>query len=316
MRLATARLVCAAALLVLGAAESAWAFAHLYVVSEVYSSVDGKVQFIELRNASATANSEIFWAGSSITVTNAGGTMMHTFTFPANLPTGSGGTVGTRVLLATEKFKMLSGAPAPDYVIPEGFLFQGGGTIVFSPNGSSVPYGALPTDGQTSINFPGGNAPNTPKNYKQGGMSGVQGSVNAPGGACCMGTDCTVMTEIGCEGDWTLGGSCSPSNPCLPATGACCRAVTCAVTIAADCSGPNTVYVSGSPDCNAAGVNTTPCCRADFNKTGGISVQDIFDYLGAWFAGSTSADFTGNGAGMPTVQSIFDYLAAWFTGGC
>jgi len=64
-------------------------------------------------------------------------------------------------------------------------------------------------------------------------------------------------------------------------------------------------------------------CRADFNQSGAVSVQDIFDFLAAWFAGCTaptpsgpcrfgSADF--NGVGGVTVQDIFDFLAHWFSG--
>lgn len=53
-------------------------------------------------------------------------------------------------------------------------------------------------------------------------------------------------------------------------------------------------------------------CPADFNDSGSVTVQDIFDFLGAYFAGNPSADF--NGAGGVTVQDIFDFLAAYFTG--
>jgi hypothetical protein len=53
-------------------------------------------------------------------------------------------------------------------------------------------------------------------------------------------------------------------------------------------------------------------CPADFNGTGGLTVQDIFDFLGAWFAGDARADF--NGVGGITVQDIFDFLGAWFAG--
>ncbi len=56
-------------------------------------------------------------------------------------------------------------------------------------------------------------------------------------------------------------------------------------------------------------VNT---CTADFNGQGGINVQDIFDFLNAWFAGDPRADV--NGANGVTVQDIFDFLAAWFAG--
>jgi hypothetical protein len=53
-------------------------------------------------------------------------------------------------------------------------------------------------------------------------------------------------------------------------------------------------------------------CPADFNMTGGLSVQDIFDFLGAWFAGDPRADF--NGVNGITVQDIFDFLSGWFSG--
>ena len=53
-------------------------------------------------------------------------------------------------------------------------------------------------------------------------------------------------------------------------------------------------------------------CPVDFVGVGGVSVQDIFDYLHAWFAGDARADF--NGVGGITVQDIFDFLNAWFAG--
>jgi hypothetical protein len=52
-------------------------------------------------------------------------------------------------------------------------------------------------------------------------------------------------------------------------------------------------------------------CRADFDCSGRLEVQDIFDFLNAWFAGSAAADFGGGGL---AVQDIFDYLNAWFAG--
>ncbi len=53
-------------------------------------------------------------------------------------------------------------------------------------------------------------------------------------------------------------------------------------------------------------------CPADFNGTGGLTVQDIFDFLNAWFSGNPTADF--NHVGGITVQDIFDFLNAWFAG--
>ncbi len=58
----------------------------------------------------------------------------------------------------------------------------------------------------------------------------------------------------------------------------------------------------------------SPCrtCPADFNRSGNVTVQDIFDFLIAYFAGDSSADF--NGVGGVTVQDIFDFLVAYFAG--
>lgn len=53
-------------------------------------------------------------------------------------------------------------------------------------------------------------------------------------------------------------------------------------------------------------------CRPDFNGVGGVTVQDVFDFLSAWFSTLPSADF--NGVGGVTVQDVFDFLDAWFQG--
>ncbi len=61
-------------------------------------------------------------------------------------------------------------------------------------------------------------------------------------------------------------------------------------------------------------LRVTPpiACPADFNGAGGLTVQDIFDFLAAWFTGDPRANF--NGTGGITVADIFDFLAAWFAG--
>ena len=58
--------------------------------------------------------------------------------------------------------------------------------------------------------------------------------------------------------------------------------------------------------------SSTPTCRPDFNNSGTLNVQDIFDFLAAWFTANPTADF--NHANGITVQDIFDFLAAWFVG--
>lgn len=57
---------------------------------------------------------------------------------------------------------------------------------------------------------------------------------------------------------------------------------------------------------------TTPDCIADFNDSGSVSVQDLFDFLGAYFANDPRADV--NTSGAVSVQDIFDYLGLYFAG--
>jgi hypothetical protein len=52
-----------------------------------------------------------------------------------------------------------------------------------------------------------------------------------------------------------------------------------------------------------------PTCVADFNGIDGVTVQDIFDFLSALLAGSSSADI--NGVNGVTVQDLFDFLELW-----
>lgn len=52
-------------------------------------------------------------------------------------------------------------------------------------------------------------------------------------------------------------------------------------------------------------------CRADFDCSATLSVQDIFGYLNAWFAGELRADWNGDGL---SVQDLFLFLNDWFAG--
>jgi hypothetical protein len=55
-----------------------------------------------------------------------------------------------------------------------------------------------------------------------------------------------------------------------------------------------------------------PPCDADFNGSGAVTVQDIFDFLGAYFTNNPAADI--NHSGSVTVQDIFDFLGTYFAG--
>jgi hypothetical protein len=134
----------------------------------------------------------------------------------------------------------------------------------------------------------------------------------APIGACCLLGNCTPTSQANCPGQWLGAGvGCNP-NPCN--RGACCRGSTCVVTEDTTCIGAFSRFAGFLVACNAPGNNRTPCCKADFNQNGVLSVQDIFDFLAAYFGNDPRADF--NGSGSISVQDIFDFLAAYFGGCC
>ena len=161
---------CAAAMF----ASSAHAGFHLWTIQELFTNLDGTQQFIELSAPAApNGNSQQFVGGKTIQVKDQSNTTTHTFSIPSNL--GSGSTGGRTFLLATGGLQA-AGAPAPDYTIPNGFIFAAGGTITFFGTPSPVTYTALPTDGFTSHAVPGDTSQvNSPKNF-----SNQTGSVPEP----------------------------------------------------------------------------------------------------------------------------------------
>jgi hypothetical protein len=61
-----------------------------------------------------------------------------------------------------------------------------------------------------------------------------------------------------------------------------------------------------------AALGPVPICIADFNGSGVVSVQDLFDFLEGFFSQNPRADW--NGSCDLTPQDLFDFLAAYFTG--
>ena len=139
-------------------AASAHATFHTYVINEIYSNADGTVQFVELREAGGMFGQNFF---AGVTLTASSGSSTRTFTFPGNLP--SFNTAGTFVLIATQGFADL-GIVAPDYIVPNNFLFQPNGSINFG-DVDFVSYAQLPGDGTTSINRNGVPQTNSPRNF-------------------------------------------------------------------------------------------------------------------------------------------------------
>ncbi len=129
------------------------------------------------------------------------------------------------------------------------------------------------------------------------------------------------LVRVGGVGGQTGSGTLSIS--CDVPLGACCSGSACLQTTPEACTASGYVFKGLGEICTPS-----TCCAADFNASGAVTVQDIFDYLAAYFAGCTapgvpsascprSADFNGSGGGGSsgiTVQDIFDYLAAYFAG--
>ncbi len=121
------------------AASNAFAAFHLFQIDQIYSNASGTVQFIVLFEPGPTPG-ENLWGGQSIRAAQ-------TYMFPTDLPKGATG--GKRVLVATQGFAAL-GIVTPDYVVPNGFLSIGGGTVNYA-DVDLVTYSALPTDGTSAV---------------------------------------------------------------------------------------------------------------------------------------------------------------------
>ncbi|HEX5130027.1 MAG TPA: hypothetical protein VFV90_09780, partial [Usitatibacter sp.] len=157
-----------AALGLAGAIPAQSAF-HLFAINELYSNADGSVQFIEMQ---ALAGGQQFVQAQQITTSNGSGAT-RSFTFPSNLP---GDTSGKTFLIGTQGFAAL-GVVTPDFVVPNGFLFQGGGTVTFAGGADVWNHPPLPTDNR-SIARAGNTAQTpTPRNF-----NGITGTIPASGG--------------------------------------------------------------------------------------------------------------------------------------
>lgn len=164
------KLVSAAALLgMFIIAPQAKAAFHLWAIQEIYSNSSGTVQFIEFYDG---FGGQEFTAFQDVSVTNLANTQTNTYTLTHHLPSNANpqDSFGHTFLLGTAGLQA-AGGPAPDFVVPDGFLFTGGGSIdFFGLNGGSYP--ALPTNGSLSLNWDfGTTGTNSPKNFA--GQTGV-----------------------------------------------------------------------------------------------------------------------------------------------
>jgi hypothetical protein len=144
-------------------------------------------------------------------------------------------------------------------------------------------------------------------------------------GACCnpnlvIGT-CAVLTQAQCNavnGTWMGAGTgCNPSA----CPGACCTGQVfggvgniCLQTTQINCQNLGGQWQGlGAPCSNPPfSANLTTCCWANCDGVNGVTVNDLFCYLAAFFGNLPSADCDGNN--IITVNDIFCFLAAFFSG--
>ncbi len=138
---------------------------HLFRINELYSNSTGSIQFIEL--TIGDINGESFWQGQSIDVIQ--GNAVHSFRFTTNLPNPN--TANKSALIATQGFANLNFI-APNYIVPDGFLFTSGSATVNFAGVDAVTYTNLPINEVQSIDRNGNIQVNTPRNF-----AGITGTV-------------------------------------------------------------------------------------------------------------------------------------------
>jgi hypothetical protein len=124
-------------------ASPAHAKNHLWRFTEVFSNAAGNIQFIEMQECCG-ADEETEMSATSITSNTA------TYNFANDLV----GPTGHRwLLVATQGFAHLPGAPAPDYIMPDRFFNPAGDTLRYRGVTDLIQFaaGQLPTDGVDSI---------------------------------------------------------------------------------------------------------------------------------------------------------------------
>src|SRR5512145_703920 len=176
------RSICVLALLaalVLRAAP-ADAASHLWRFSEFYSSPDRSVQFIEMQEiggSNGETNIDGHWYATN------GYNQDHSDLLGSDLPFG---TANKKFLVGTQSYAALPGVPAPDYVLPDGFLDPSGDTVVWwFYQTIDIPPGVMPADGVNSIHVVNPANPGNPPVYSVGtnsptNFAGLTGTVVLP----------------------------------------------------------------------------------------------------------------------------------------
>jgi len=131
------------------ASSLAVAESHLWDIDEVFSNSDGSLQYIELFT---TAPSQGVLNGIALTSSGPDAGSVQ-FTFDSDI---SADTANRSLLIATQRFALLTGLE-PDFILPDGFVPVGGGTIDFDNGIDTVVYTReqLPQNGVQSMDGDG-----------------------------------------------------------------------------------------------------------------------------------------------------------------
>jgi hypothetical protein len=164
----------AAGVALAGAAHATY---HTFTINEVFSSADGRVQFVELVESTPSdpyygtgnGNGQHMWAGK--TLVSSSGSAQNAFVFPSNLPSAL--TSERSVLVGTQSFAAL-GIVTPDFVVRDNFFFLSNGTVNYA-NVDTFTYASLPADGISSLDRVGSAQQNSPTNF-----NGNTGTVRVP----------------------------------------------------------------------------------------------------------------------------------------
>ena len=139
-------------------AEPALAFFNRSAVTEIYTSPDGSVQFVELFTIFDSQQST---TGKDIDARQTGQSD-RTFTFSGRTPLP---TAGHHLLIGNAAFEALGCATTDFTLTPTPFLYGPGGTVDFV-GADIVSYTALPADGILSLGPDGTTtSTNSPTNY-------------------------------------------------------------------------------------------------------------------------------------------------------
>ena len=163
------------------AATSAWGTYHTFQIEEVFSNADGTIQYVVLHESMGMDGQNMLSGHSLVAIQ---GALTHTYNFINDLPGGEcdayactlAMTAHKRVLIGTQGFAVLN-IVTPDYVVPNGFVPLGSGTLNYA-GVDLFAYAGLPTDGVSAVSRSGAIVPNIATNF-----AGTGGSVSVAGGS-------------------------------------------------------------------------------------------------------------------------------------